>query len=555
MKLGLYTPTFLVSLPGKNIAEQYAERLATPLGSKSISPENYKRADERLKREISFRWKFPHENKWVKAGPERLDWAERDTQKLLNDPAANYIASAAFFQNLSPDPDFKYGFYTRALLLHRVAEKTFHILDVCENDGEVTKEDLFRLALQCHLIESCGYHIARAFVSERHTVEMDENSESGQEMWKTRHVSSQVREFKAEAEKSFAAWRDLLVKNPPQRPKGVLLTSTASVLATPDKWKVVERLSELGHIVLADVPKDFSHFNELQKTQIEAQLSGASFEHYDLAGLEKRYLKRKFPAHNVDYETQVVTGEDGVTREIPVLFSNHIVDETGKILKHDVFFCQNLHAGYFEDFADALIASVEQFGGEGSLVTFHKPFEEGCTKVVLEHFEKKTEKTPQDLERIEKLKKIFPRFDDQLDYIKNHVFHTGFKGSNSLKTVYPALNPDVTTRYEDFAIQNGGEQAEIMLKLRSGTLTPSEVKKLREQSISYCSFDTFTMVCNDIELMKKCGLLPENVQKPHFADPFAVSPSHPVLESKTPSTDWVKAFFAALFRSVQILFS
>jgi hypothetical protein len=63
--------------------------------------------------------------------------------------------------------------------------------------------------------------------------------------------------------------------------------------------------------------------------------------------------------------------------------------------------------------------------------------------------------------------------------------------SNSIKSVLPALVPDLT--YDGMAIANGEAASRHFAQLLNGTFT-GDVEALRADLLSYCELDTLAMV-------------------------------------------------------------
>ena len=81
---------------------------------------------------------------------------------------------------------------------------------------------------------------------------------------------------------------------------------------------------------------------------------------------------------------------------------------------------------------------------------------------------------------------------DLLQIIRSEYYHPAFHGSFSLKSVLPALVPDVT--YDDLELADGGAAAATYARLQADDLPDSERKKLREALLAYCARDTEAMI-------------------------------------------------------------
>jgi len=84
------------------------------------------------------------------------------------------------------------------------------------------------------------------------------------------------------------------------------------------------------------------------------------------------------------------------------------------------------------------------------------------------------------------LRSIADRLVDLLPVIRNHVYHPDFGGSFGLKSVLPALVPELS--YDDLAINEGmvaGMELERLLFTGDGP---------RDNLLRYCERDTFGLV-------------------------------------------------------------
>jgi hypothetical protein len=129
-----------------------------------------------------------------------------------------------------------------------------------------------------------------------------------------------------------------------------------------------------------------------------------------------------------------------------------------------------------------------------------EPLIEACAgaRTVLVYFEQ-FEKA-----RLEELAEWFParrqdllgikdRVVDLLPIVRDHVYHPDFRGSFSLKTVLPALVPDLS--YADLKIQRGDvASSEIYRLLFDESLSAGAARALRADLLAYCRRDTEAMV-------------------------------------------------------------
>jgi hypothetical protein len=89
---------------------------------------------------------------------------------------------------------------------------------------------------------------------------------------------------------------------------------------------------------------------------------------------------------------------------------------------------------------------------------------------------------------------IVSRLVDPLPVVREHVYHPDFEGSFSLKTVLPALVPDLG--YSDLAIADGDTASRELTRLvvADAAFLPADRSHTREQLLRYCERDTLAMV-------------------------------------------------------------
>ena len=81
---------------------------------------------------------------------------------------------------------------------------------------------------------------------------------------------------------------------------------------------------------------------------------------------------------------------------------------------------------------------------------------------------------------------------DLAKIVEQNVYLPGFRGSYSIKKVYPALVP--SGGYGDLDIQDGELAALEYKRMRSAATTPLEARRVAAQLRAYCERDTWAMV-------------------------------------------------------------
>ncbi len=90
------------------------------------------------------------------------------------------------------------------------------------------------------------------------------------------------------------------------------------------------------------------------------------------------------------------------------------------------------------------------------------------------------------------IERVQSRVVDLLPLIRNHTYHPQFAGSYSLKSVLPALVPEMT--YEGMAVADGVDAGLAWESLSRGTGDQAECERLKKALLDYCGQDTLALV-------------------------------------------------------------
>lgn len=164
---------------------------------------------------------------------------------------------------------------------------------------------------------------------------------------------------------------------------------------------------------------------------------------------------------------------------VPVQFSCHVQEADGRVTHHEWL------AEGPEDPRPALAERLVQVCESArTVVAYHASFERGC-------IEQMADALPA---IAAPLRSIVARLVDPLPVVRNHVYHPDFGGSFSLKSVLPALVPDL--RYDNLAIADGGTASlELERLLFNGDrIEPNAKGRLRSDLLRYCCQDTWGLV-------------------------------------------------------------
>ena len=171
--------------------------------------------------------------------------------------------------------------------------------------------------------------------------------------------------------------------------------------------------------------------------------------------------------------------------QIPVQLSCHVVDESGTE-RH----VEWLFDGQGDPRPAAARAIIEACAGARVVTAYFSSFEKGCIRLVADACS----------EHAAQLRAIADGIVDLLPIVREHVYHPQFGGTFSLKSVLPALVPELS--YSGLSIAEG-ETAQVQLTrliLESDEMSDRERGEVREALLRYCELDTRAMVALEARL-------------------------------------------------------
>ena len=196
---------------------------------------------------------------------------------------------------------------------------------------------------------------------------------------------------------------------------------------------------ELAGIERIDaIPEDFP-LSEMQQRARRSVVDGRPVVEGDLRGA---LAELSYPLTFMDFETvnPAIPRHTGMRpyQQIPFQWSVHVKPSPrSRKLEHQEFLAANGNDPR-EAFIDSFLGVLEN--GDSHIVVYNQTFEEGQLTDLARWL-------PRYAKRIERVR---GRLWDLLPVVKQHVYDPAFAGSFSLKSVLPALVPEMT--YEDMAV-------------------------------------------------------------------------------------------------------
>lgn len=410
------------------------------------------------------------------------DQALARTRELMADASIPALFEAAFVHE---------GIQIRADVLERDGDY-WHLHEV-KSSTSVKTEYMTDVAVQIHVLRGSGVDLASAGVMHiDNTYVRGENGIDWPSFFTLTDILDEalalapVIEEQIEQQKKILALRD-----PPLIPVGryckdcdYLSVCTGYlgedwVLNLPRLTeKQLEAFQAAGIERISQIP-DGEKLNATQEKVRKAFISGEEWVSPDLA---KALRHAGPPAWYLDFETMspaipVYPGTRPFQR-LPFQWSLHYVDGVDT-LTHQAFLADGQ-----EDPRRAFAQSIINTLGEGN-----EPV------IVYSSFEKSV---------ISDLMAVLPDLHDQLEHIqkrlfdllpvtRGYIYHPDFGGSFSIKTVGPALAPEVSYDELDL-ISDGQAAAAAFVPIAQGELTGEEEQTICQALLDYCELDTLAMV-------------------------------------------------------------
>jgi hypothetical protein len=247
----------------------------------------------------------------------------------------------------------------------------------------------------------------------------------------------------------------------------------------------LDSLESLGVRDIRAIPSSFP-LDRIQDRIRSCVIKGEEYLSPDL-GRELRDVA--YPVHFLDFETAAPAipryPNTRPYHTIPFQWSDHVLHRDGALEHREYLSDEDIDPR--EEFARSL---VQGLGEEGSIFSYTF-YEKRIIEELAEHIPGLSSR----------LRAALGRFKDLHSLIKSSFYHPRFYGSFSLKSVLPALVPDM--KYEDLAIHEGNQASLEYLKMIDVSTPPMEKQRIREALRRYCGQDTFAMVKIREELLRR----------------------------------------------------
>jgi predicted RecB family nuclease len=409
--------------------------------------------------------------------------AIRTTRELVANPEVPAIFEGAFeYRNV----------LVRVDVLHRRRDGRWRLVEVKSTTG-VKEHHLEDVAIQSRVVSGCGVdlastclaHINRSYVFQGGTVDP-------RRFFKIRNLTRRIEQpdlvFQLRSQ-----FRVLAMPTAPDLPTGPHCTAPVTCefyehcnAPKPSdhigylprlRASAMEQLEELGIDSIQNIPDDFE-LSEIQRRAATCVQTRQPWFSPELRGVLGELA---YPLFFMDFESvnPAVPRFPGMRPydQLPFQFSVHVLREPGTELEHFEFLATDA-----SDPRREFISSLSHALGESGSIVVYSSFES-------QRLSNLAVWLPEHAERINAIQS---RLFDLLPIVREHTYHPAYAGSYSIKSVLPALVPEMT--YDGMEVANGQDAGIAWESLVRGGLDCGECERISKALLDYCGLDTLALV-------------------------------------------------------------
>jgi predicted RecB family nuclease len=426
--------------------------------------------------------------------PRDREQAIRATRELIADPAIPAIFEGAFEHR---------DVFVRVDILQRRPDQRWRLIEV-KSTTAAKNHHLDDVAIQHRVVSrsgvdlaaSCLAHVDREYVFQGGPIDVDR-------FFKIVNLIRQVERAQPEITTQLRSeFRILAMPEAPDIPAGRQCNDPFTceffdhcnppipddhILRLPRiHASTVAKLVALGVQSIHEIPENYPLTDRLRRACASVQMGKPWYG----SEIGKELSKLKYPLYFADFETvnPALPRFAGMRPydQIPFQWSVHVQRQPYAEAEHFEFLATDR-----SDPRPAFISTLcDALGDRGSIVVYHQQFES-------QRLSELASWLPEFSGRI---KKIQRRLLDLLPIVRDHVYHPAFGGSYSLKSVLPALVPDMT--YTDMPVADGQAAGLAWESLVRGTVSEIDRDRIRKALLDYCGQDTLALVKLLEELQK-----------------------------------------------------
>lgn len=410
--------------------------------------------------------------------------AVHTTRAAMEDPKVKAIYEAGFLYD-----DVR----VRTDILQRLKEGKWNLIEV-KSSTSVKEVHYPDVAVQYYVLKGAGLDIDRVFLMHLNNQYVYDGKDLDlEELFSSIDLTEEALAYQEEVPKRLAELKNMLANSDP--PLMIPSRSCSKPYSCdfydyctkdmPEHWVMqlsgiaqnkIDALAGMGIDDIGDVPDDFP----LSGIQERIRTCVANNDEYIAGELKYELEDVEYPIHFLDFETLgLAIPRYAGTRSyqgIPFQWSDHILHKNGNI-EHREYLCEEDK----DPREELTVKLLHALGTKGSIFMY-TGFEKEVIKGLAEHLPKHRKPLLASLDRLIDLYQI----------IKNNYYHPKFHGSFSLKSVLPAIIPEMD--YNDLGIQEGQEAGIEYVRMIDPSTPPKEKEKIKKDLLKYCRYDTLAMV-------------------------------------------------------------
>ena len=415
-----------------------------------------------------------------------LDQAIRATRELVADPEIPAIFEAVFEHG---------GVLVKVDVLHRRRDGRWCLIEV-KSTTDVRDHHLEDVAIQYRVVSRSGLDVATAYLAHvNRGYVFDGQNIDARRFFRVRNVTRRVQRLQPKL--TFQLRSEFTILAMPQAPDiapGRHCTDPVTCeffdrcnIPRPNDHighlprlhaSAAEELEEMGVESIRDIPDEFE-LTDIQRRAATCVQTGEPW--YDIDGLKAALAGLRYPLFFMDFETvnPAIPRFAGMRPydQLPFQFSVHSLKEPGAKLEHHEFLATDA-SDLRREFITSLCAAL---GKSGSIVVYSS-FEYQRLSDLASWF-------PEFADRINAIQ---ARLFDLLSVVREHTYHPAYAGSYSIKSVLPALVPEMS--YAGMAVANGQDAGLAWESLVTGRLDKAESDTIKKALLEYCGRDTLALV-------------------------------------------------------------
>ena len=411
--------------------------------------------------------------------------AIRITRELIANPEVPAIFEAAFENG---------GVFVRVDILHRRRDGRWRLIEV-KSTADLKEQHLDDVAIQYRVVSRSGLDLASACLAH---VNRNYVFQGGSiDVWRFFKIKNLTQRVDRLLPKLTFLLRSelrvLVMPKAPDIPAGPHCTNPVTCEffdrcnpSLPNDHigylprlhaSAAEELEEMGVESILGIPDDF-HLSERQRIACTSVQTG---QPWFSAELGKELQSLKYPLYFADFESvnPAIPRFLGMRPfdQLPIQWSVHVQRQPDAEPEHYEFLATD-RSDPRREFITSLCGAL----GESGSIVVYAAFES-------QRLAELAAWLPEFAGRIEGMRR---RLFDLLPVVRNHVYHPAFAGSYSLKSVLPALVPEMT--YDGMEVADGTDAGLAWESLVRGSLDQSERERTRKALLEYCGQDTLALV-------------------------------------------------------------